>query len=271
MGTFDGRPYEAPFSGNIIELCPVGALTTTSYRFRARPWDIEDAGSVCTLCPSQCNISFTVRDERVERVLARDNDAVDDGWLCDKGRWGYQAVHPAQRITRPLVRDGGMLRDVSWERALDEAVAGSAQGRRRDHRTGGRRRNQRGGYLLAAHRARGARIVQPGLPRRRDARPATARMLSHPSLAAGVADIDAASVVLVLETDPMHEAPIIDLRVRKAVRRAGARLVVAGSRPTALDGGAVERLSCAPGTAEALLRALQKSLLDLEDAASDAG
>ena len=70
VGTFDGHPYVAPFSGNIIELCPVGALTSQPYRFRARPWDIEQAGSICTLCPSQCNVSFTVRDDRVLRVLA---------------------------------------------------------------------------------------------------------------------------------------------------------------------------------------------------------
>src|SRR5215212_1015797 len=124
VGTFDGRPYEAPFSGNILELCPVGALTNTAYRFRARPWDIEESGSVCTLCPSQCNVAFTVRDEQVERVLARDNHDVDDGWLCDKGRWGYQSGSAADRITQPLVRDGGHLRPVSWERALTEAVAG---------------------------------------------------------------------------------------------------------------------------------------------------
>ena len=92
VGTFDDRPYIAPFHGNIIELCPVGALTSDAYRFRARPWDIEDAGTVCTLCPSQCNIKLTVRDERIQRVLARDNDEVDDGWLCDKGRFGYQMI-----------------------------------------------------------------------------------------------------------------------------------------------------------------------------------
>ena len=68
VGTFDDRPYVAPFHGNITDLCPVGALTTYTYRFRARPWDIEQAGSVCTLCPSQCNVSFTVRDEQVKRV-----------------------------------------------------------------------------------------------------------------------------------------------------------------------------------------------------------
>ena len=73
VGTFDGHPYVAPFSGNITELCPVGALTSSAYRFRARPWDIEGAGSICTLCPAQCNVEFTVRDDRVMRVLARDN------------------------------------------------------------------------------------------------------------------------------------------------------------------------------------------------------
>ncbi len=123
VGTHDGRPYVGPFSGNIIELCPVGALTSTSYRFRARPWDIEDSGSVCALCPSQCNVKLTIRDDaKVVRVLARDNAEVDDGWLCDKGRFGYQSFDAEERITAPMVRDGGYLRAVSWERALTEAA-----------------------------------------------------------------------------------------------------------------------------------------------------
>src|ERR1700716_4267043 len=122
VATHDGHPYVAPFSGNIIELCPVGALTSQPYRFRARPWDIEGAGGICTLCPSQCNVEFTVRDEKVMRVLSRINPEVDDGWLCDKGRFAYQAIHVDERITAPLVRDGGFLREVSWERALDVAA-----------------------------------------------------------------------------------------------------------------------------------------------------
>ena len=107
VSTFDGHPYVAPFAGNIVELCPVGALTSRPYRFRARPWDIEGAGSVCTLCPAQCNVPLTVRDERMLRVLARDNPEVDDGWLCDKGRFAYQSFHADERVTQPLVRDGG--------------------------------------------------------------------------------------------------------------------------------------------------------------------
>ena len=109
VSTFDGHPYVAPFSGNIIELCPVGALTSTAYRFRARPWDIEGAGTICTYCPSQCNVELTVRDDRVMRVLAREHDEVDDGWLCDKGRFAYQSTHVDERITQPLVREGSRL------------------------------------------------------------------------------------------------------------------------------------------------------------------
>src|SRR2546421_348986 len=118
VGTFDGHPYVAPFSGNITELCPVGALTSIPYRFRARPWDIEGAGSICTLCPAQCNVELTVRNDRVLRVLARDHADVDDGWLCDKGRFAYQSMHVEERITDPLLREGDQLRVVSWERAF---------------------------------------------------------------------------------------------------------------------------------------------------------
>ncbi len=166
VGTHDGRPYVAPFSGNIIELCPVGALTSTAYRFRARPWDIEGSGSVCTMCPSQCNVELTLRDDaKVVRVLARDNVEVDDGWLCDKGRFGYQSFGAAERITAPLVRDGGFLREVSWERALSEASRAPAALRRADGRAGRRRRHERGGLPRAAPPPRRARLAARGLAR----------------------------------------------------------------------------------------------------------
>src|SRR5690242_16212660 len=116
------HPYVAPFSGNIVELCPVGALTSRAYRFRARPWDIEGAGTVCTLCPAQCNVELTVRDDRVLRVLARDHEDVDDGWLCDKGRFAYQYTHSEQRLVQPMVREGTELMPASWEKALDHAA-----------------------------------------------------------------------------------------------------------------------------------------------------
>ena len=179
VGTHDGHPYVAPFSGNIIELCPVGALTSRAYRFRARPWDIEDSGSVCTLCPSQCNVKLTIRDDvKVVRVLARDNDEVDDGWLCDKGRFGYQSFSAEERITAPLVRDGGYLREVSWERALSDAAAAlKRSGADTVAVVGGSATNEEG--FLVQHLLREG-LGSPHLNAGPDAR-ATARPRARPS------------------------------------------------------------------------------------------
>jgi NADH-quinone oxidoreductase subunit G len=261
VGTYHGKPYIGPFSGNIIELCPVGALTSSAYRFRARPWDIEGAGTLCTLCPSQCNVELTVRDDaKVLRVLARDNEEVDDGWLCDKGRFAYQSIHAPERITAPLVRDGGYLREVSWERALSEAAAALRKaGERTAALVGGQATNEEG--FLVQHLLReglGSPHVEsaPG-----DARtPEQARALARTDLDAKVSDIDYAGAVLVLDTELVDEAPIIELRVRKAVRRNGARLVVATSRPSALDPVASAVLRFAPGSAETALGALAAAL-----------
>ena len=142
VGTFDDRPYVGPFHGNITDLCPVGALTNYTYRFRARPWDIEQGGTVCTLCPSQCNVSLTVRDEKVKRVVARDNHGVDDGWICDKGRYGFEMFAAAERVTAPRTKGGDEARLGDGDR---ESRRGAARRRRRQGRGDRRRRLQRGG------------------------------------------------------------------------------------------------------------------------------
>ncbi|MGH2965298.1 MAG: NADH-quinone oxidoreductase subunit NuoG [Solirubrobacterales bacterium] len=260
VGTFDDRPYIAPFHGNIIELCPVGALTSDAYRFRARPWDIEDAGTVCTLCPSQCNIKLTVRDERIQRVLARDNVDIDDGWLCDKGRFGYQMAESGERITEPLVRVGGELRPASWKQALDAAAAGlRAAGERTATLVGGSSSNEEG-YLAQriVRNALGSPHVE-SRPRGGMIRQSLAE-LSRPELGASVADLDRAESILVIGTDPLHSMPILDLRIRKAVRLRGARLAVATDRPSALDGGAEETARYAPGFTGGFVSALAAEL-----------
>jgi NADH-quinone oxidoreductase subunit G len=241
VSTFDGHPYVAPFSGNIVELCPVGALTSQPYRFRARPWDIEDAGSVCTLCPSQCNVTLTVRDERVLRVLSRQNPEVDDGWLCDRGRFAYPVLGGDARVTAPLVRDGGELRPVSWERALEEAAAGLRRaGERVGALAGGGATNEEG--LLLARLVREV-LGSPHL----DSRVAGTlplellRALGEPGLQAKVSDLEFAHAVLLLDCEPIADAAILDLRLRKGVRRHGLRLVPA-SREQLLDKSAREEL-----------------------------
>ena len=256
VGTFDGRPYIAPFHGNIIELCPVGALTADAYRFRARPWDIEDAGTVCTLCPSQCNIKLTVRDERIERVLARDNFEVDDGWLCDKGRFGYQAIESDERITEPMIRQGGTLVPVSWNEALEAAATGlRAAGERSAAIIGGSSSNVVG-YLAQriVRRALGSPHVTSSYGAQADR--GVMVDLSRPELAASVSDLDRVESILVLGTDPLHSMPIVDLRIRKVVRRNGSRLAIATDRPTALDGGAEETARYVPGSFAVFMSAL---------------
>ena len=259
VGTFDERPYIAPFHGNITELCPVGALTNYTYRFRARPWDIEDAGSICTLCPSQCNVKFTVRDERVLRVLARDNAEVDDGWLCDKGRYGFQMFNTAERITRPMVRAGdGTLSAISWEEAVKRVADGIRNaGQRAAALVGGGTSNEEGWLVQRILRAGGSSNVDSS-PNPVD--PGLLGELSRPDHGARMADLDHADAILVVGVDPLHEMPILDLRIRKAVRRSHARLMVASEHPTALDGGAEQTVRYAPGDAASFLRSLAGAL-----------
>jgi NADH-quinone oxidoreductase subunit G len=258
VGTFDGHPYVAPFSGNIIELCPVGALTSQPYRFRARPWDIEGGGTVCTLCPSQCNVHLTVRDERVLRVLARDHDDVDDGWLCDKGRFAYQAIHADERVTAPMVRDGGELREVSWERALGEATKALGRMNGRVGALAGGDSTNEEAFLLQ-------RIVREALGSESlDSAPGIAatdlHALARPDLQATVPDLEFAHTVLVLGTEPVDDSPILDLRIRKGVRRHRVKLAVATPRPSSLDANATITVRYAPGGEAAFVSALAAAL-----------
>ncbi|HET7417846.1 MAG TPA: NADH-quinone oxidoreductase subunit NuoG [Solirubrobacterales bacterium] len=278
VGTFDDRPYVAPFQGNITDICPVGALTNYTYRFRARPWDIEHAGSVCTLCPSQCNVSFTVRDEKVKRVITRDNAEVDDGWLCDRGRYGFEMFDAPERIDAPRLKGGA---EASWEQAIEAVAAGlrtaadsgptpvgekSAAPSRVAAIVGDASNEE--GFLLQ-------RIVRDALGSPHiDSRPSRGpkakvlRRLAEPSVSAKVRDIDEAGAILVLGTDPLQSSPILDLRVRKAIRRNGAKLVVATERPTALDGGAEAIARYAPGQGAHFVRELAGAIGGTDNVAS---
>ncbi|HET8978134.1 MAG TPA: NADH-quinone oxidoreductase subunit NuoG, partial [Solirubrobacteraceae bacterium] len=274
VSTHNGHPYVAPYSGNIIELCPVGALTSQPYRFRARPWDIESAAGICTLCPSQCNVTLTVRDDRVMRVLARDyvgNDGVDDGWLCDKGRFAYQSIHVDERITRPLVRDGGELREVSWERALQTAAGLARHQGRVGALVGGQATNEEG-FLLQRlmreqlhsndidSRASGTHTPLPA---------GLARALAAPELQASMHDVEFAHTVLLVGCDPREDASILDLRLRKGIRRHQLKVAVATARPTAIDTTAAIVARYAPGADATFTVALDRALAGAEDVAED--
>jgi NADH dehydrogenase/NADH:ubiquinone oxidoreductase subunit G len=122
IATFEDEPYRGAFSGNVTEICPVGALTSTQYRFEARPWEIQSVPTVCGLCPVGCNISATIREGKVKRVQSRNHPEIDEGWLCDKGRFAYAHLNARDRITAPLVKAGPRrFERISWDDALDAA------------------------------------------------------------------------------------------------------------------------------------------------------
>ncbi|MFT4035982.1 MAG: NADH-quinone oxidoreductase subunit NuoG [Patulibacter sp.] len=261
VGTFDSHPYVAPFSGNIIELCPVGALTSRPYRFRARPWDIEGGGTICTYCPGQCNVTHTVRDERVLRTLSRINEEVDDGWLCDKGRFAYQAATADERLREPLVRgEDGQLAPASWEEALDRAAALlKGAGERTVGLAGGRTLSEEGWLLQRLLRDQ---LDSPHLESRSAPGPSRELLLAlhDPALQATVPDVEFAHHVLLLDLEPIEAAPTLDLRLRKGARRLGTELSIASARPSALDPRATHSLRYAPGGQEGFLKALAAAL-----------
>jgi NADH-quinone oxidoreductase subunit G len=218
IATFDDEPYRAPFSGNVIELCPVGALTSTTYRFEARPWEIQDVPTVCGMCPVGCNINATTREGKVKRILSRNHPEVDDGWLCDKGRFAYGHLHAQDRLRDPLLRARRRgLEEVSWERAVDEAerLLREANGRVVTALSGSETIEQ--AYALAKLLRRGLGSNVAVLPEE-----VSSALDAH---RLPLSAIPQADVIVVLGDVPVVErAPIVELWLKQA-RRAGARIV----------------------------------------------
>ena len=218
IATFEDEPYRAHFSGNVVELCPVGALTSTTYRFRARPWEIQNVPTVCGLCPVGCNVWATTREGKVARVLSRNHPEVHEGWLCDKGRFAYDHLQAEDRIRAPLlrVRRRG-FEEASYDDALDAAEAGLRG-------AGSSVVVAFSGGETAEQATALARIVREGLG-------SDAALLPDDwdaglsAFRAPLSAISNAEVCLVLGDDPVVErAPIVDLWLR-AARRAGAEVI----------------------------------------------
>jgi NADH-quinone oxidoreductase subunit G len=220
IATFEDEPYRAPFSGNVIELCPVGALTSTQYRFEARPWEIQNVPSICGLCPVGCNITATTREGKVKRILSRNHPEIDEGWLCDKGRFAFDHLYAKDRVRDPLRKLGKRrFEELSWDDALDEAE----------------RLLSSGPVLLAlsgsetVEQAKAlSKLVRQGLG---------SNAVVLPELATDAVDqfraplsaIHDAGLVVVIGDDPVEErAPVVDLWI-KAARRRGAEVVTVGA------------------------------------------
>jgi NADH-quinone oxidoreductase subunit G len=270
VGIYQEKPFDSYFSGNTIQICPVGALTGAAYRFRARPFDLISTPSVCEHCASGCATRTDHRRGKVLRRMAGDDPAVNEEWNCDKGRWAFTYATGTDRITEPLVRDeDGNLQVAAWPEALDAAARG----------------------LLAARDAKGVGVLVGGRVSGEDAyayskfarialqtndidfraRPHSveeAEFLASNVVATGPSDgspdgsvtyaeIEAAKTVLLVGFEPEEESPIVFLRLRKSARKhRTAVFAVAPLASRGLDklGGTV--ISAAPGTEAEVLQAL---------------
>jgi NADH-quinone oxidoreductase subunit G len=260
--TFSEPGFDSHFSGNTTDICPVGALTTADFRFGARPWEMNAAASICSQCPVGCNLTYNVRREAksggnwaIKRVMPRQNEAVNEIWICDKGRFAYQFLESAERLQGPLARQNGELAPVSWEAALQEVAL--------------RFRDAGPGLLTLA----GGRLSNEDLYNIRQLTLGLGgRSMLYTTMAGGdlvakvgvgagtnFAALGPETAVLVVASDLREEAPVWWLRVKGAAGR-GARLIVANPRPTRLDKYATQIVRYPYGSEAAAVLAMVNAL-----------
>ena len=217
-----GEPLKSNFSGNIIDLCPVGALTSRVWRFESRPWDMSHTASVCSKCSVGCNVTLWQRRNQLVRVTSHENDQIDDGWICDRGRFEYTHVNDPARVRVPRV-DG---RDATWESALTALLAG-IDGKLLGISVPQDATNEELFLLsrLVAGPWRRARLTMEG----RTLLPAPERGTLP------IAEIESCKAVVVIASDLSDDAPIVNLRVKKAVSKRGAHLLIVHQRDLDLD------------------------------------
>jgi NADH dehydrogenase/NADH:ubiquinone oxidoreductase subunit G len=214
IATFEDEPYKGHFSGNVTEICPVGALTSTQYRFAARPWEIQNVPTVCGLCPVGCNITATTREGKVKRVLSRNHPEIDEGWICDKGRFAFDHLDARDRIAAPLRKAGPRrFEELSWDDAVDELE--------RILRVGGTTTvTALSGSESVEEAYALAKIMRQGLGAHNAVLPETP---SEPGGSPLSAIREARTVAVLSDVPVVERAPIVELWI-KAARRAGAEV-----------------------------------------------
>jgi NADH-quinone oxidoreductase subunit G len=260
VGIYEKEPFESYYSGNTIQICPVGALTGASYRFRARPFDLVSTPSACEHCASGCSMRTDVRRGKTLRRLAGEDAAVNEEWNCDKGRWAFKYISSKERITNPLLRgEDGELHDASWPEALAAAAAG-LKGKRVGVLVGGRATLEDAyGYSKFARIALNTNDIDF---RTRAHSNEEASFLASVAigLTTSYSDIDKADKVVLLGFEPEDESPIIFLRIYKQVRKRSLPVVTVA--PFASRGSRkleAQFISAATGTESEAIFALESS------------
>jgi NADH-quinone oxidoreductase subunit G len=256
--TFSEPGFDSIFSGNTTDICPVGALTTRDFRFGARPWEMNEAASICPLCPVGCNLTLNVRTEArsdgakvIKRVMPRENPFVNEIWICDKGRFGHHFAESGNRLTQPLMRKDGELAPVDWEEALETAAL-KIRGVVQNMVTvvGGGLSNE---DLFNIRQLTASKCAEPNLYDWMAGGDLTVKVGLGSS--SNLASLGKGDAILVVACDLHEEAPLWWLRVRQAAER-GAALIVANPRPTRLDKFASHLLQYNPGGESAFIASL---------------
>jgi NADH-quinone oxidoreductase subunit G len=279
IGTAEGRPFNSYFSGNTVQVCPVGALTGAAYRFRSRPFDLVSTPTVCEHCAAGCRQRTDHRRGAVLRRLAGDDPQVNEEWNCDKGRWAFKYATESDRLTTPLVRGAdGVLHTASWTEAIAAAARGLALARDGAGGVGvltGGRLTLEDSYAYAkfARVALGTNdIDMRARQHSTEEDQFLAALVAGQGIGVRYADLETAPVVLLAGFEPEDESPIVFLRLRKAVRQNAQRvfsIAALGSRGLAkLDGTLVPT---APGDEAAALTAIAAGGTTASDALGTPG
>ncbi len=259
------KPFDSVFSGNTVQICPVGALTAKPYRFSARPWDLEQVESTCTTCAVGCRVAVQSSGNRLTRILGVDSDPVNHGWLCDKGRFSLDSIDgneesrdllsAATRISQPLLRENGVLKEVTWDEALEAAASilrNAAQSSDGVGAVGGASLTNEGAFAWE-------RLVRGVLGSEHlDAQfgdgldPVVLQALPK----ATIDEAAAAKTIVTLTGDLREELPVLFLRLRENIVRQNSALIEFGFGPSALRSLARVSLAIRPGEAHLAARAL---------------
>jgi NADH-quinone oxidoreductase chain G len=264
-----GQQVDSIYSGNLVEICPVGALTNTDWRYKIRVWKTKKVNSICCYCGDGCNLTLWKERNKIYRATSRRNDAIDEGWICDVGRYGYQITNAEGRLVNPLIKKGDRQVPATWE----EALGHMAQKFREI-------KGKRGGVCIGG-------MISPSL----DSLSSYAfskyfrtvigsnnvdfrtdyKMLPEEYgdlytrmtlLPFKIADIENSDLILVIGSDLIKEHPIINLRVLKAVTQKGARLVTINPFASKSADIAIDEIIYKPGTIDALLNGIALALLN---------
>jgi NADH-quinone oxidoreductase subunit G len=261
VGIAPGEPLQSYFSGNTVQICPVGALTGTAYRFRARPFDLVSSPSVCEHCASGCAQRTDHRRGKVMRRLAGDDPQVNEEWNCDKGRWAFTYATVGDRITTPFIRDtDGKLRPASWSEALGVAAAGLAAANGSAGVLVGGRATVEDAYAYSkfARIALGSNDIDfRARPHSSEEAEFLAAHIAGQPMTVTYADLDKAPAVLLAGFEPEEESPIVFLRLRKAARKNAVKVIsIAPFATRGLTKMAGRLIPSAPGAEAAALDSL---------------